>query len=96
MAYFAIDTETTGLPKTRAKPSSKNIHLYDECRMLSFAVVEYSHDHRELAAHHFLIYPSDFEVKCTEIHGITEENAKKMELLLKIFIPCFIVWLIML
>ena len=77
MAYFAIDTETTGLPKTRAKPSSKNIHLYDECRMLSFAIVEYSQEHKELAAHHFLIYPSDFEVKCTEIHGITEENAKK-------------------
>ena len=89
MAYFAIDTETTGLPKTRAKPSSKNIHLYDECRMLSFAVVEYSHDHRELAAHHFLIYPSDFEVKCTEIHGITEENAKKNGIIFEDFYKMF-------
>ena len=90
MGYFAIDTETTGLPKTRAKPSSKNIHFYDECRMLSFAIVEYSNEYEELAAHHFLIYPSDFEVKCTEIHGITEENAKKNGIIFEDFYTMFI------
>lgn len=89
MAYFAIDTETTGLPNTRAKPSLKNIHKYDECRMLSFAVVEYSRDHQEISSDHFLIYPSDFEVKCTEIHGITEENAKKNGIIFEEFYKMF-------
>jgi DNA polymerase III epsilon subunit-like protein len=77
MVYFAIDTETTGLPKTRAKPTLSNIDKYDECRMLSFALVEFSSDHKEVSSYHMLMYPSDFEVKCTEIHGITEEDAKK-------------------
>ena len=90
MSYFAIDTETTGLPKSRAKPSSKNIHLYDECRMLSFAVVEYSQEHKEIASHHFLMYPTDFEVKCTEIHGITEEAAKKNGIIFEDFYNMFI------
>ena len=76
MVYFAIDTETTGLPKTRAKPTEKNIHLYDECRMLSLAIVEFSDDHKEECANHFLVKPDGFEVKCTEIHGITEEDAQ--------------------
>ena len=72
--FFAIDTETTGLPKTRAKPTEKNIHSFDECRMLSIAIIEFSEDFKELNSNHFLIKPEGFEVKGTEIHGITQED----------------------
>jgi len=77
MVYFALDTETTGLPTSRSKPTPANISHYDECRMLSLAIVEFSDDHKESAAHHFLIKPDGFEVKATHVHGITQEKAEQ-------------------
>ena len=77
MVYFALDTETTGLPTSRAKPTPGNISHYDECRMLSLAVVEFSDDHKESSAHHFLVKPDGFEVKATHVHGITQEKAEQ-------------------
>ena len=76
--YFAIDTETTGLPTSRANPTSANISSYDTCRMLSFAVVEFDENHKEVSAQEFIIYPDNFEVAATEIHGITAEHAKEV------------------
>jgi len=76
MVYFALDTETTGLPTSRAKPTSSNFSQYDTCRMLSLAIVEFSDDHKEQAAHHFLVKPDGFEVKATHVHGITQEIAE--------------------
>jgi DNA polymerase III epsilon subunit-like protein len=76
MAYYAIDTETTGLPTTRAKPSADNIGHYDKCRLLSFALVEFDKDGKEQSAVHFYRKPEGFEVAATEIHGITTEIAE--------------------
>ncbi len=76
MSYFAFDTETTGLPTTRAKPTKDNISAWDNCRMLSMAIVEFNPDDKILATEHMLVYPDNFEVAATEIHGITEEKAK--------------------
>lgn len=75
-AYFAFDTETTGLPLSRAKPTAQNISNWDKCRVLSLAFVEFNQDHKILAEHYTLVYPDNFEVAATEIHGITEEQAK--------------------
>ena len=75
MVYFAIDTETTGLPTSRAKPTTSNFSQYNTCRMLSLAIVEFSDDHKEQNAHHFLVKPEDFKVEATHIHGITQEMA---------------------
>ena len=76
MAYFAFDTETTGLPTTRARPTKDNITGWDNCRMLSFAIVEFNSEHKMLSSHHDIVYPDNFQVAATEIHGITEEQAK--------------------
>lgn len=76
MAYFAFDTETTGLPATRAKPNHLNISGWDNCRMLSMAVVEYDTEHQIIATNHMIVYPDNFEVAATEIHGITKEQAE--------------------
>ena len=76
--YFAIDTETTGLPTSRANPTPENISAYDGCRMLSFAVVEFDENHKEVSAQEFIVYPDNFEVAATEIHGITTEHAKEV------------------
>jgi DNA polymerase III epsilon subunit-like protein len=80
MVYFAIDTETTGLPTSRAKPTPSNISHYDSCRMLSLAIIEYSDDHKEEGAHHFIVKPDGFEVGATHIHGITQEMAESQGL----------------
>ena len=76
MKYIAIDTETTGLPKTRARPTKENLWGWEKCRPLSMAIVEFREDHKMLADYHNLVYPDTFEVDATEIHGITEEDAK--------------------
>ena len=75
MKYIAIDTETTGLPKTRAKPTLDNIEKWEECRPLSVAIVEFE-DGAISNTYHQLVYPDTFVVRATEIHGITEEMAK--------------------
>ncbi len=74
--YFAIDTETTGLPAGRAQPTPANISNYDSCRMLSFAVVEFDENHKEVSAQELIVFPDNFEVNATEVHGITTEHAK--------------------
>ena len=66
-SFVAIDVETTGLPRRGN---------YDNCRVLSLAIVEYDRKFRETKATHRLIYPDTFEVRASEIHGITQEAAE--------------------
>ena len=77
MAYIAIDTETTGLPGTRAAPHAGNIAKFDKCRMLSIAIVEFDSTGKEVYAWHKIVYPDDFKVDATHIHGITQEKAEE-------------------
>jgi len=75
--YVAWDTETSGLPKSRVRPSKENIHAYDSCRLVSLAAVRYSSRGRELKSFYTLIRPDGYSVGATEIHGITHEEAVK-------------------
>lgn len=77
MSFIALDTETTGLPTSRAKPTSKNLHHYDSCRMVSIAIVEFNEFGKEVDSMSVIIYPDDFKVDATHIHGITQERAEK-------------------
>ena len=77
MAFIALDTETTGIPTSRAKPTSKNLYHYDSCRMVSIAIVEFNSIGKEVDSWHTLIYPDSFKVGATHIHGITQEQAEK-------------------
>jgi len=77
MAFIALDTETTGIPTSRAKPTTKNLHHYDSCRMVSIAIVEYNCYGKEVDSWHKIIYPDNFKVDATHIHGITQEQAEK-------------------
>ena len=76
MVYVVFDTETSGLPSTRArKVTPKNLTTWDSCRMLSIALVVYNDDHTENSSFYAIIKPEGFEVAATEIHGITKEMA---------------------
>lgn len=77
MAFIALDTETTGIPTSRAKPTTKNLHHYESCRMVSIAIVEYNGLGKEVDSWHTIIYPDNFKVNATHIHGITQEQAEK-------------------
>lgn len=83
-----IDTETTGLPeKNRLKRSSfydpEMYDKYDNARMIEFACVLYKYnsstkDLNYIKSFSTLICCNDeFEVKNTEIHGITTEMSKE-------------------
>lgn len=75
MTYIAWDTETSGLPLTRAQPSQSNISKYDTCRIVSLAAVKFSDTGEEIGAFHKIVYPGDFTVGASHIHGITHEHA---------------------
>ena len=77
MAFFALDTETTGLPTSRGKPTTKNLSCYDSCRMVSIAIVEFNRFGKEIDSWHAIVYPDNFRVGATHIHGITQEQAEK-------------------
>jgi DNA polymerase III epsilon subunit-like protein len=72
--FLAFDCETTGLP-THRRCGYKNTEAFDNCRLVSLAIVEFDSDHKEIGSWHFLVKPEGFEVKATEIHGITHEQA---------------------
>jgi DNA polymerase III epsilon subunit-like protein len=78
MAYVVFDTETTGLPSTRARTVSlKTLASWDTCRVVSFAMVVYNSDHTENSNYHAIIKPDGYTVGATEIHGITDEVANE-------------------
>jgi len=74
--YVAWDTETTGLPGVRTTPTTKNLHKYDSCRIVSLAAVKYSSRGREIASFHRIVKPDGYVVGATEIHGISQEYAE--------------------
>tara|TARA_R110002073_G_scaffold123085_5_gene266437 strand:- start:4060 stop:5271 length:1212 start_codon:yes stop_codon:yes gene_type:complete len=45
--------------------------------MLSFAVVEFTEGGKEVDSWHTLIYPDNFKVEATHVHGITQEQSEK-------------------
>ena len=75
MSYIAWDTETTGLPKSRATATEVNTHIFDSCRIVSMAFVKYSSKGREIGSYNYVVYPDTFQVTATEIHGITHDHA---------------------
>ena len=90
MKYIAIDTETTGLPKSRAKPTDANLWVWEECRPLSVAIVEFDDTHSISNTYHWYVYPDTFEVKATEIHGITNDIAKTEGVSFECVYNCFV------
>lgn len=74
--FIAFDTETTGLPKTRNAKFS-NLEAFEECRILSVALVEFDSDFNEIGSYYKIVKPDGYPVKATEIHGITQEQAEQ-------------------
>tara|TARA_R110002072_G_scaffold84065_1_gene190556 strand:- start:782 stop:2089 length:1308 start_codon:yes stop_codon:yes gene_type:complete len=72
--FYALDIETTGLPATR-RANFKNLKAYDNCRVVSVALVEFGSDGNEVHNYHEIVKPTDFTVGATEIHGITHDRA---------------------
>jgi DNA polymerase III epsilon subunit-like protein len=60
---------------SRQTATIDNIHLFDKCRIVSIAFVTYSSKGRELGSYHAIVYPDNFQVTATEIHGITHDHA---------------------
>jgi len=73
-AFWAFDVETTGLPLAR-RADFKNLEMYDTCRLVSFALIEYDSEHRERSVTYHIVQPEGYTVTATEIHGITHERA---------------------
>ena len=79
---IVIDTETTGLPKSRGfghTPSYIEIDKYDECRMVQIAWI-ICDDHGDIKNQKsYLIKPNGFIIpnSATKIHKITNSDADK-------------------
>lgn len=75
MTYFVFDTETSGLPRSHARVTPKNLTNYDECRILSVAIVQYDDNHQEIGHYYKLLrHPGGHHMGGTEIHGITQDQ----------------------
>lgn len=75
ISHYALDVETTGLPKGRGDVTSKTLANWDKCRLLSIAVIGYNKLNDEISRYHEVIKPTGFIVSATHIHGITQEYA---------------------
>jgi DNA polymerase III epsilon subunit-like protein len=75
MTYFVFDTETSGLPKSYARVTPRNLTNYDECRILSVAIVQYDDNHQETGHYYKLLkHPEGHHMGGTEIHGIQQSQ----------------------
>ncbi len=78
MTYIALDTETTGLPSKRTKDFTQ-LDVFENCRVVSVAVVLYDENDNELAHFHDLIKPEGYSVMPEDsfkVHGISYEKAQ--------------------
>lgn len=75
LSYVSWDTETSGKCKLYSKPTKNTLWAWDTCRIVSIAAIRYR-DGREDGYFYRVVYPEDFTVGATEIHGITHEYAK--------------------
>ncbi len=75
MTYFVFDTETSGLPKSYARVTPKNLTNYDECRILSVAIVQYDDNHQEIGHYYKLVkHAPGHHMGGTHIHGIEQSH----------------------
>lgn len=75
MYNLFLDLETTGLPETvsfNKYYDYKEISKYENCRIISICIYLYDKD-KLIDKFYSLIKPDNFEVKKTEIHGLTKE-----------------------
>jgi len=75
--YVAWDTETTGIPKTRVRPTRENLSKFDDARIVSLSAVKFSSRGREIDTFNRIIKPIGYQVGATHIHGITHEYAEE-------------------
>lgn len=71
---MVIDVETNGLPTTKGFGNyydPKEIHYYNNSRLVEIGYIIYSFDGREIARREFLIKPNNFKIENSDIHGIT-------------------------
>lgn len=77
MAYIALDTETTGLPSKRTKDFTQ-LTVFEQCRVVSVAVVLYDENDNELTNFHHLIKPEGYTEMpegAFNVHKISYEQA---------------------
>jgi len=77
MTYIALDTETTGLPTKRTKDFTQ-LEVFEQCRVVSIAVVLYDETDTEIANFHHLIKPEGYTEMpegAFNVHKISYEQA---------------------
>lgn len=74
--YMVLDTETTGLPIRHIDvKTEKDTQMYKTARILQLSWGLYDERGRLIDLHDYIIKPEGYQVKATEIHGITQSMA---------------------
>jgi DNA polymerase III epsilon subunit-like protein len=74
LSYVAWDTETSGKCKLYSKPTRDTLWAWDSCRIVSIAAIRYRNG-KEDGHFYEVIYPEDFTVGATHVHGISHDYA---------------------
>lgn len=83
MSIIVLDTETTGLPRSRNPQNPQNIQDFDTSRIIELAYIIYDENRNEILRKSYLIKQDNFTIKNDHIHGITNEmcsnNGRRLE-----------------
>jgi DNA polymerase III epsilon subunit-like protein len=68
-----LDTETTGIPYSR---NPKELFKFNDARLIELGYIIYDKNGKKIKEFDTLIKPKDFVINNSEIHGITNDQAK--------------------
>ena len=74
--YLIIDTETTGLPKTKGFDkwfNPKKHEYYDSARLVQIAWKVLDKNFEEILSENYIVQRDDFSIENSSFHGITNE-----------------------
>lgn len=87
---LVLDTETTGLPPRQGKykyPKFKDYEKYNSARIVQFSAILYNfYDNHEIEIVDYIIKPENFTITNSQFHGITQEQALKEGVEIKVLV----------
>jgi len=84
---LVFDTETTGLPTTRERPTLDNLSCFP--KIVQWSWITYDMNTRKYVEYDYVIKVADIPPESTNIHGITTSRSKQVGFNIQLIIDLF-------